>query len=86
MVASTKVQKTPYKKGQPSLPKKNQYGSQKIAKSFNIDNKTDLMAIRQCFATVKDHKDDFKINTKYRLFNPTKSEAHSSKQLYSTIN
>ena len=34
----------------------------------------DIMAKRQSFVTIKDHKDDFKLNTNYRLFNPTKSE------------
>ena len=34
----------------------------------------DIMAKRQCLVTIKDHKDDFKVNTNHRLFNPTKSE------------
>ena len=33
------------------------------------------MAKRQCFVTIKDHKEDFRINPKLRLLNPTKSES-----------
>ena len=32
------------------------------------------MVKRQCFVTFKDHKDDFRVNPKYRLLYPTKSE------------
>ena len=48
--------------------------SQKIAKSFSIDNKIDITAKWQCFVTIKDHKDKFRVNPKYRLLNPTKDE------------
>ena len=48
--------------------------ARKITKSFNIDNKMDIMAKRQCFVTIKDHKDDFRVNPNYRLLNPRKSE------------
>ena len=34
----------------------------------------EITAKRQCFVTIKGHKDDFRINPKYRLFSPTKSE------------
>ena len=34
----------------------------------------DITTKRQCFITIKDRKDDFRVNTKYRLLNPTKSE------------
>ena len=33
----------------------------------------DIMTKQQCFATIKDHKDNFRVNPKYRLLNPTKS-------------
>ena len=45
-----------------------------MAKSFSIDNKMDKTAKRQCFVTIKDHKDNFRVNWKYKLLNPTKSE------------
>ena len=34
----------------------------------------DKTAKRQCFVTIKDHKDNFRVNWKYKLLNPTKSE------------
>ena len=34
----------------------------------------DITAKRQCFVTIKDHKDNFRVNPKQRLLNPTKSE------------
>ena len=34
----------------------------------------DITGKRQSFVTIKDHKDDFRVNPKYRLLNPTKSE------------
>ena len=64
-----------YKKAQPSLPKKINVEAKKIAKSFSIDNnKMDITAKRKCFVTSKDHKDNFRVNPKYRLLNPTKRE------------
>ena len=33
-----------------------------------------ITAKRQCFVTIKDHKDYFRVNPKYRLLNPTKNE------------
>ena len=32
------------------------------------------MSEQQAFFTVKDHKEDFRTNPKYRLLNPTKSD------------
>ena len=63
-----------YKNAHPSLPKKINMKAKKIAKHFNIDNKMDITATQQCFVTIKDHKDNFRVNPKYRLLNPTKSE------------
>ena len=34
----------------------------------------DKTAKRQCFVTIKDNKDNFRVNWKYKLLNPTKSE------------
>ena len=34
----------------------------------------DITAKRQYFVTIKDHIDNFRVNRKYRLLNPTKSE------------
>ena len=48
--------------------------ARKVARSFNIDNKMDVTTKRQCFVTIKDHKDDFRVNSNYRLPNARKSE------------
>ena len=48
--------------------------TKKTTKSFNIDNKMDIMTKRQCFVTIKDHEENFRVNLKYRLLNTTKSE------------
>ena len=68
-----KITKT-YKKGHPSLPKKINIETKKIAKSFTVDIKMDITAKQQCFVTIKDYKDNFRVKPKYRLLNPTKSE------------
>ena len=34
----------------------------KIAKSFSIDNQMDITAKWQCFLTIKDHKDNFRVS------------------------
>ena len=53
-----------YKMVQPSLPKKINMEAKKITKCFNIDNKMNITTKRQCFVTIKDHRDDFRVNTK----------------------
>ena len=53
-----------YKKMQSSLPKKINMEAKKIAKSFRIDNRMKIMAKQQCFVTIKDHKDNFRVNPK----------------------
>ena len=69
MITSNNLQE-----GTSFITKEDQYGSQKIAKSFSIDNKIDITVKWQCFVTIKDHKDKFRVNPKYRLLNPTKDE------------
>ena len=45
------------------------------------------MAKQECFATIKDHKEDYRTNPKYRLLNPTKSQLGKiSKQVLQNIN
>ena len=46
----------------------------RIAKKFSVDDKMEIMAQQQCFVIVKDHKEDFRSNPKFRLLNPTKSK------------
>ena len=58
-----------------------------IAKKFSIDDKMEIMAQQQCFVTVKDHKEDFRSNPKFRLLNPTKSQLGKlSKHILQKIN
>ena len=47
----------------------------------------EIMAQKQCFVTVKDHKEDFRPNPKFRRLNPTKSELGKlSKHILQKIN
>ena len=47
----------------------------------------EIMAQKQCFVTVKDHKEDFRSHPKFRLLNPTKSELGKlSKHILQKIN
>jgi len=41
---------------------------------MRIEDRVETLAERECFITLKDHKDDFENNPKCRLINPTKSE------------
>ena len=52
-----------------------------VKKNINIK-----LNIKDCFITVKDHKDNFENNTKCRLLNPSKSDlGRVSKQILSKI-
>lgn len=62
-----------YKKANPTTPNDINKEAKKIAKKFGVDERADVMAKQQCFITVKDHKEDFRTNPRYRLLNPTKS-------------
>ena len=44
-----------------------------IAKDLNIDDRVNMMTNQESFITIKDHKEDFNVNPKYRLLNPAKS-------------
>ncbi|XP_015755266.1 PREDICTED: uncharacterized protein LOC107334820 [Acropora digitifera] len=58
-----------------------------IAANLNIDDRTECMAKRQAFITLKDHKDNFQNKPTCRLINPAKSEiGQSSKQILDNIN
>ena len=58
-----------------------------IAANLNIDDRTECMAKRQAFITLKDHKDNFQNNPTCRLINPAKSEiGRISKQILENIN
>ena len=76
-----------YRKSPTDLPNKINREAKKIAKSYKIDDKVDQISEQQCFITVKDHKEDFRTNPKYRLINPTKNEMGKlSKNILDRIN
>jgi hypothetical protein len=45
-----------------------------IANYLSISDRIETMAPKNAFVTVKDHKDNFETNPKFRLINPAKSE------------
>ena len=45
-----------------------------IAKKLEIEDRVYKTMERECFITIKDHKNDFRNNPKCRLLNPTKAE------------
>ena len=61
-------------------------GDKHIADNYDIGDRVYATVKQPCFATIKDHKEDFQTNTKTRLINPMKSEIGKiSKQLLSKI-
>ena len=44
-----------------------------IANDLSISDRIETMAPKNAFVTVKDHKEDFETNPKFRLINPAKS-------------
>eukprot|EP00794_Sanderia_malayensis_P007476 gene7476-biopygen6026 len=58
-----------------------------IATELNLQDRTERMAERNAFITLKDHKDNFDNNPTCRLINPAKSEiGRISKQILEKIN
>ena len=58
----------------------------KVAVGLEIDDRLYCTSKRDCFITVKDHKQQFMNNPKFRLLNPTKSELGKvSKQMLTKI-
>ena len=45
-----------------------------IANDLSVSDRIETMAPKNAFVTVKDHKENFKTNPKFRLINPAKSE------------
>ena len=66
-----------YKKTDSSMKYKIDKEAANIAKSFHIQDRVERYAERKAFITLKDHKDNFRSNTKCRLLNPSKSEIGS---------
>ena len=65
---------TSYKKCDPQIPKQINDEAKTIASKLDLEKRINTLAEQQCFVTVKDHKEDFRTNPKFRLINPTKSE------------
>ena len=56
----------------------------KVAVKLEVADRMYCTSKRDCFITVKDHKQNFRNNTKCRLINPCKSElGKASKQMQS---
>ena len=55
-----------YKKTNMSLPQRTNRRARKITKNFDVADRVDTMAKKECFITLKDHKEDYRTYTKYR--------------------
>ena len=76
-----------YQKSDKNLPNRINVEAKKIAEKYKVDDKLDKICEQQCFFTIKDHKEDFRENPKYRLINPTKTEmGRVSKMVLDNIN
>ena len=76
-----------YKKAKNDYPKKVNCEAKKYAADFGVADKLEVMTKQQAFFTIKDHKEDFRNNPKYRLLNPTKSDlGRVSKTILQRIN
>ena len=63
-----------YKKAPAASPSLINKEAKKLAKNYDILDRANTMSTPQAFVTIKDHKEDFRTNPKYRLLNPCKSE------------
>ena len=76
-----------YKKGEQKFIDQINEEAQTIAKSLKLDDRINQLPIKQCYITLKDHKDDFNIKPETRLINPTSSEIGKiSKLILENIN
>ena len=66
-----------YKKTDSSIKDKIDKEAANIAESFHIQDRVENYAERKAFIILKDHKDNFRSNTKCRLLSPSKSEIGS---------
>lgn len=65
---------THYKKDIEQTESKINHNAKVICDRLNMSDRVQRIPPKQAFITIKDHKDDFKNNTKCRLINPMKSE------------
>ena len=76
-----------YKKAATNTPNKITKEANEVAKTYGVADRVDIMAERESFFTIKDHKGNFRTHPKYRLINPTKSELGKlSKRILQKVN
>ena len=76
-----------YKKCDSSVTNEINNEAKAIATKLNIEKRINSLTEQQCFITIKDHKEDFRTNPKYRLINPAKPElGRISKKILERIN
>jgi hypothetical protein len=75
-----------YKKASKELMKDINKGDKRIAENLGLDDRMEIMAEKEAFITLKDHKPNFVNKPTCRLINPTKSElGHVSKAILERI-
>ena len=85
-ILTNNITKT-YKKANVNIERNINKEAKTISENFNVDDRMEIMAKRQAFFTLKDHKENVQINPKCRLINPTKSEVGIiSKRILEGIN
>ena len=76
-----------YKKAPTNAQQSINVEAKNIAHKLGISNRVDILACKESFITLKDHKDNFPNNPSCRLINPTKSElGRVSKHILDRIN
>ena len=63
-----------YKKAPLEMPSLINKEAKALAKKYGVLDRANTMSTPQAFVTIKDHKEDFRTNPKFRLLNPCKSE------------
>ena len=71
-----------YKTANASTKREIDLEAKKIATKLKLDDRVECIAEREAFVTLKDHKDNFNLNPKCRLINPTKSEIGSISKVH----
>ena len=75
-----------YNRASPGGKRKIDKESKKFAKHLGIDDIMECYSDQHAFITLKDHKDNFKNDPKYRLINPSKTDiGHINKAYLSNI-
>ena len=71
-----------YKKAPVNTKRKIDRESKKFAKTLSLDDKMECYSDNPAYITLKDHKENFRNNTKCRLINPSKSEVGVASKSY----